>query len=374
MKAGRERIKVCFLIIKAYPLFNSEIKDNFGGAEINLYNLAVKIASDASYEVEFFVGDYGQKNIEIINGIKLRKIKYYMSNFRGIHHKFIRELLLFIQLFKSDCDICINSTAGSVIGYLILILKKLKGKKVIYRVASDADTEPERLLKKKKYFRYIMYKLGIKNADVVVTQTENQKKLLMERMKIKSTVIRNGFFIEEGKQQVKDYILWVSRGVRMKRPELFVELARRLPDENFIIIMSGDKLLQDEVKESMQGLSNINFIDYVPFSEIQKYYDGAKLFVNTSEYEGFPNSFIQACLARTPLLSFRVNPDDFITNNRLGCFCRDDISAAEEFIRGLDINKINEYGSNALEYVRKNHNIEKSVQEYKNIIGNLLRE
>jgi hypothetical protein len=47
--------------------------------------------------------------------------------------------------------------------------------------------------------------------------------------------------------------------------------------------------------------------------------------VNTSEWEGWPNSFIQAGLGRTALLSLDVNPDGIFEKFGLGFFAAGDM-------------------------------------------------
>jgi glycosyltransferase involved in cell wall biosynthesis len=159
----------------------------------------------------------------------------------------------------------------------------------------------------------------------------------------------------------------------MKRPELFIELARRLPDEQFIIIMPGSNKVSSNAYDECRNLLNIRFIDYVPFWDMQKYFEEAKLFVNTSEFEGFPNTFIQSCLAKTPILSFRVDPDKFLTKNRIGFCCNDSIDAAEAFIRELDGEKIAYYGENGFSYVSDNHDLEKAAAKYEELFNKLFR-
>ena len=92
-----------------------------------------------------------------------------------------------------------------------------------------------------------------------------------------------------------------------------------------------DVALWNSVSARAAEIPNIEFIERVPYHEIQRVYDEAKVFVNTSEWEGWPNSFIQSGLGRTAILSLAVNPDRLFQTYALGRFCSGDVeSMAEE--------------------------------------------
>jgi glycosyltransferase involved in cell wall biosynthesis len=52
----------------------------------------------------------------------------------------------------------------------------------------------------------------------------------------------------------------------------------------------------------------VTLTGHVPFDAVGRHFDGAAAFVNTSEYEGLPNTFVQAWLRGVPTLSF-VRPE-----------------------------------------------------------------
>ena len=58
-------IRVCFVILNAYPLFNPEAKGVIGGAEVDSYYLASELAKDPNYNVSCIVADYGQEPVEV---------------------------------------------------------------------------------------------------------------------------------------------------------------------------------------------------------------------------------------------------------------------------------------------------------------------
>ena len=87
-----------------------------------------------------------------------------------------------------------------------------------------------------------------------------------------------------------------------------------------MICSNQDEELWKEVKDQVQHLDNIEFLEAVPYRNIQLYFNRAKIFVNTSLEEGVPNTFIHAGLGNTAIASLRVNPDQMFDHFEAG-FC-----------------------------------------------------
>jgi glycosyltransferase involved in cell wall biosynthesis len=71
------------------------------------------------------------------------------------------------------------------------------------------------------------------------------------------------------------------------------------------------------MRRQAELLPNLCFHGRVPYSKVGAFYERARVFVNTSDSEGFPNSFLQAWVRGTPVISF-FDPDGVIDSNRLG--------------------------------------------------------
>ena len=95
-----------------------------------------------------------------------------------------------------------------------------------------------------------------------------------------------------------------------------MRLAESMPDEQFVMICNSsehDKGIHSQLIDQSRHLSNLEFIEFVSHTEIRPYYARAKLLVNTSEIEGFPNTFIEAAIEKTPVVSLNVNPNGMFT-------------------------------------------------------------
>ena len=106
----------------------------------------------------------------------------------------------------------------------------------------------------------------------------------------------------------------------MKGPGKFLSLARKFPDEKFVMICqqaTGDDNYDELVAEAGK-IDNLEFHKKVAFSEIDSYFDYAMVLVNTSDSEGFANTFIQAFKACAAVLSLNVNPDNILDGHDCG--------------------------------------------------------
>lgn len=95
-----------------------------------------------------------------------------------------------------------------------------------------------------------------------------------------------------------------------------------------------------------------------------------KVFINSSIYEGFPNTFIQSLKNCTPIISLNVDPDNIIKMYNVGFFCNDDISKAELYLQKLieDKNLYKNISQNAYLYTLYNHDIEVISKTWANLI------
>ena len=356
--------KICLIAPRAYPLFNPKIRGVFGGSELQLYLLGKTLVEDAELELSFLVGDYGQSEIEYYNRIKLIKALYFKRSI-------ISRIYNFYQSFKkANADIYIQTTL-TFFSPLIGLYCRLKGKKLIYRVASNAELDSNRGRRKYGFWAYFFGRSVFRFADTVTAQNSYQRSKLKKDANINTVLIRNGCFFTKTDQRKGETILWVGRSDPWKKPELFLKLATEYPDLSFIMICTPsttNNTIFEEISEKAKRIGNLKFIDFVPFGEIDNYFAEARLFVCTSGQEGFPNTFLQACAVKIPILSFKVNPDNFLHDSRCGLCADGDWGRFKEMFVKLFYGKLwAEYGANGRLYVERYHDIKKTAAEYKKL-------
>jgi glycosyltransferase involved in cell wall biosynthesis len=124
----------------------------------------------------------------------------------------------------------------------------------------------------------------------------------------------------------KKKVLWVANIKEQKGPDIFLKLAKEFSSHKNIEFHMAGKVLSrydEEIKAKADNAENLVYHGELPLDEINRLMSKAHLFVNTSKYEGFPNTFIQAWMNKTPVLSLNVDPDDIIERNGLGKLCGD---------------------------------------------------
>jgi len=209
---------------------------------------------------------------------------------------------------------------------------------------------------------------SLKQARRVFVQKTDDISNLKRTAGVNAIAIPNGHRITDLQNSTRDFILWVGRSVEFKQPRLFIRLAREISSERFVMICQQTKgdLHYDELVRLAGSVSNLKFIEYVPFHEIGRYFQQAKILVNTSSAEGFPNTFIQAGKCGTSILSLKVNPDGFLDRFNCGLCANGDWDKFVDSLKSMvSENQYIEMGKNARKYVEDNHDITKIIEQYK---------
>lgn len=291
-----------------------------GGAELQQVLLAKALAR-RGFQVSMIVYDHGQPDDLRLHGIRCLKTFRPDAGIRMLRFFHPRWTSIWRALGAAAADIYYVSIAGMPVGETVLHAHR-HGRKVVYRVAHDADCDPRTLIIRYRRDR-ALYAYGLARADLVLAQTSAQQRLLRERFGRSSRVVPS--LTEPGGRRPpfaeRDIdVLWVANLRVWKRPDRLLDLAARLPHLRFHMAgaaCTDAEALYESVRARAACLPNVHFHGHVPYAEIGDLFARARLLAGTSEAEGFPNTYLQAWAHGTPVVAF-VDPEGAIARHGLG--------------------------------------------------------
>lgn len=365
---------ICFVSPQAYPILAGLDFKSAGGAEVQQVLLAKEMKKNG-FDVSFVVADYGQSKTERIDGIKVIKSFELFKGNRAL--RYLPDMLSMIKAMDlANADIYYQRDATNYTGPVALF-RKLKRKSFVYSIGGINNCDLEYIREMNKALRYL-YLFGLKNADKIIAQNKYQQESLKKNFNKESIIIKTGHLLpsEKPKKNTPPTVLWVGTVEKQwKQPELFLKLAKTIPSANFQMIggPTQDKRYYEKISRATTKISNLEFIGFVPYHEIDHYFERASIFVNTSVAEGFPNTFVQAWVRYVPTISLNVDPDEVICEYKLGFHSKTFEQMVSDVKLLLDDDELREKkGMNARKYAEKEHNIKKIVKEYEGVFEELV--
>jgi glycosyltransferase involved in cell wall biosynthesis len=306
--AGARKPHVCFLAPTTWPVISASTAIKVvGGAEVQQSMIAPALAR-RGYRVSMICLDYGQPDKSVIDGVTVYNMHKPDEGIPGVRFVHPRLTSLWRALTRVDADVYYQRTAAVYTAFMAHFCRK-HGRKAIYAGASDVDFLPGqediRYTRDKKIFEW-----GVRRVDRIVTQNDVQQKQLYDNYGLEGVVIPSCYTPPAGARSDRGgYVLWTASVRPSKRAELALEIARRLPNYRFVIIGGPDPDRRSQqyyasLVEAARALPNVEMKGFVPFTEAERWFNGARLVLNTSLYEGFPNTFLQAWSRGTPTVAF----------------------------------------------------------------------
>ena len=346
-------------------MFNAKSNRTFGGASVQMYLFAKEIKNNQDIEVYSLICDYDK--IDFKDAVHFNLIKGFKESDNFILK--IWKTHRMISKIKPDVIIQHGLTNESCLMSLYSYFRKIK---FVFMFAHDVEVEKRFQSSGKKCY---LFTLIMRYSHLLIVQNKYQLKSLIKSFnpyEEKINLIYNGFPVKKHIPKKYKTILWVARSDKWKKPELFIKLASMNPKKKFTMICpnSGNDEYYQNLINLSKSISNLEFIEFVPFDRIDKYFENAYLFVNTSDHEGYPQTFIQSVMNGVPILSLNVDPDNFITNRNCGKVMAGDF---ELMNKELDILMKNsklykKLSENAYNYFLNNHNIHENVKKLINAL------
>jgi glycosyltransferase involved in cell wall biosynthesis len=304
---------ICFVSPDTWPVLADDRRiESVGGAQVQ-QSLLAKGLAQRGFRVSMICMDYGQPDGVTVDGVTVVKCHAPVQGLPVIRFFHPRLTGLWSALRRVDADIYYQRAAAAMTGVIALFAKRHR-RRFVYAAAHDLDLARDqtwKIFQRRSGWRdRQLFQLGLKLADDILAQHAGQVRDCQRWHRRIPTLVPSCYAAQSG--DVADsngVVLWVSTLRAWKRPELFLELARRLPHVRFRMVggvsaEAGGGLLFARIKEAAATMPNLEFAGFVPFGEIDAHFNAARVFVNTSDYEGFPNTFLQSWSREIPTVSF----------------------------------------------------------------------
>ena len=300
-----------------------------GGSEYQSICLIDELLLDDQFEIHYLTRNYDPEFHP--EGYKIIKV----AGTRGMmRYGFFFDVFRFLKLLHQIQPDVIYQRVGCAYTGIAAYYARRNNCKMVWHIASDNDVLPfKEQISLRSIIRYIEKKFleyGIKSSNCIITQTNQQAEYLKRYYgKTPTKIIYN--FHPMPRENIKKTdsvkIVWIANFKPLKQPEYFIRLSRDLRNlgEKVECIMIGAPAhwapnWQCSIENEIDEIDNLTYLEERPLEEVNSILVKAHVFVNTSLYEGFPNTFIQAWMRKVPTVSLCVNPDGVFDQHNIGFF------------------------------------------------------
>ncbi|MGH9515368.1 MAG: glycosyltransferase family 4 protein [Terriglobales bacterium] len=301
-----------------------------GGIETQLVTLARGLA-EVGCRVSLVTYDHGQADGEVFDGVAVFKAYRPHAGIRVLRG-FSRMTSVWKAMRQADADVYLQMGAGAETGWVALGCRMISPtRRFVFCLASNANYAAH-LRSGFLGWEGRFYRCGLRSADLVVAQTNEQRRGLRERTGIESRVIPMA--IAQPEQQLdgaaRNRVLWIGRISRTKRLEWLLDAAEQCPELEFDVVGSpntSDEYVVDLLTRA-EVIPNMTIHGRVSAAELNRVYGSTRVLCCTSQLEGFPTSFLEAWSRAIPVIT-TFDPDGIVTRYGLGAVVHsvDELSA-----------------------------------------------
>jgi glycosyltransferase involved in cell wall biosynthesis len=328
-----------------------------GGAETQILAVATSMASAGLRVAVLVVGDRMRLPREV-GGVRVltQRRAPALRGIGGLAH----DLLTLSSLLRAPARVVVHRVASRTVAVAALAARLTRAR-FVYSSANVVDFDFARL---DATYNVRLFEWGVRTAAEVVVQTDEQAVLCRSRFGRDPVVIRSIAERAEPRSAAPEAFLWVGRMAPYKRLDVYLDLAAALPEAGFWLVAppSGDDQpeIAARVERAGRELPNLAVLPPRPRSELVELMARAVAVVNTSEYEGMPNVFLEGWARGVPALAFSHDPDGVVAAQRLGAFAagsRDRLVALarEQWEGRADQGAV---AARCIEYVRRHHDVD----------------
>jgi glycosyltransferase involved in cell wall biosynthesis len=415
-------MRVCFVCPYAYPLFAPQARGRFGGSEVRAWLFSRGLVRQHGHEVAVAVIDQGQPPRQLIDGVEVVAMpaeadfsEQLFSNLRrcvkrrpgppwitvdhwtpalawqlplsailklsaGLRREIYlrrfhaRQRSRVLDSIAADvyCSFGVHHITAETVAFC-----RRRRRKSVLMLESDSnlsnDYRPGSRVKNLDGELAHVCHYGLAHADCVIAQTAHQQQLLRTRFGRESFLISDPIDLDcradvecesSAAADGAPFALWIGKSEPYKRPDLCVELARRCPEVPFLMVLNHAKPDLHE-RVVADAPANLRIVEQVAFERIESYFARARVLINTSDYEGFPVTFLQAGKYGVPVVSLRSNPEEILTRHGCGVAAEGSLDAMADGVRAMYSGdaKAAECAMRIKAYVAEHHELNARLRE-----------
>jgi len=358
--------------------------ERMGGAEYQTALLAQGLVA-RGHEVVFLATDTGKEDVTEVDGITVREIPGWRTTGWAEHKQHVLKAIqeaapniCYVRLLTELANMMTPCQEANI--PVVSVSSSLK--EVSPFLFGYHPRETIGYLRSFRTVPHFRSFLAIRSSAMHVCNTHALKRKIQHWFPRKPIrTIYNGSPVPP-RQEIHctstGQVIWVNNLKRWKRPQLFVELARRLPQFSFVMIgaLAPRGTHARAIGKMMrQGPDNFQYLGSMPIEQVNKHISQSDLLVYTSKagVEGFGNSFLQAWFRGVPTVSLSFELDGILEQEKVGRFARtfEQLVADVRDLMEDEATRL-QMGQRAREYAMRHYPAERMVTDYEALFKEIL--
>ncbi len=365
--------RICFVAHFAYGAIAGNGRGHIGGVETQI-SLMARWLAKRGYRVSMLTWDEGQEDGVEIDAVRVFAMCRKEAGIKGMRFFWPKWTSLVAAMRRAESDVYYQNCGECVTGQVALWCRR-HDRRFVYSVASDPDCDarlPEMHTRRER----ALYRYGLRHADRVIVQSRRQKQMLQTQFGRDSVLIPMpcpgprerdcaGYERERGDSS---RVLWIGRICEVKRPDRLLDLAEACPDLSFDLVgPAGDTEYARDVCRRAGTMANVVVHGHASRDRVAEFYKKARVMCCTSEFEGFPNTFLEAWSYGLPIIS-TFDPDNLIAEIGLGQVVRN-ASELAGAVRGLleSPDRWRKASQAARAYYMANHTVDRAMEQFERV-------
>ena len=341
-----------------------------GGAERVVSILSSKLAEK---DLEATVLVYFKTNNEYNVNNKVKKV-YLCNGYEDDYNRmnYFKRLVGIRRIIKSEKPDFVIPFLPHVCIQITIALLFLKFK-IIHTIRNNPTYSP------KGRFQRFLRDLFISRSYKTIVQNDEQKKYFNKKIHSKIFVLPNPvredlFQVEKKKKSDKFIIASAGRLTSQKNFKMLIDSVENIckEDDNVILRIYGE----GELRDDLQNYINEKQLNKSVFlmgrtNDMKSMFESIDLYILSSDFEGMPNSLMEAMAAGVPCISTDcpTGPSDLIVDGESGLLVPvNDSIAMENAIRKMFELDMEDIGQKGREFVKKNYSPSIIVDRFIEII------